>query len=259
MQNSNPVVDELIADLVGLGKLRVWSVIVSILGDLLRDRGDAISAADLAQITSRMGIKPDASRVAIHRLKNDGWITVKRSGRHRHYLLSEYGFGETEAARPRIYSPSLPRMGRQFVIVTPPGARSSPDGVGTENRESGFQQIGPRIFLTTERPQGMGEEFLVLKIDAAMVPDWLKQILCPPGRLETYQRMHRVLENTVGLLAGSVEVSGTDATVLRILVIHRWRQIILNHPDLPGQFFPEEWPGASCRELVQLLLKKLKP
>jgi len=48
---------------------RVWSLVVTIFGDLAQGTGDTLSMQTLARITEPLGVKPEALRVALHRLK----------------------------------------------------------------------------------------------------------------------------------------------------------------------------------------------
>ena len=78
---------------------RVWSIIVSLFGDLAQRPGDRISGSVLSRITEPMGIKPEAMRVALHRLRSDGWILSEREGRTSRYCLTESGLSQSRAAR----------------------------------------------------------------------------------------------------------------------------------------------------------------
>ena len=46
---------------------RVWSIIISFLGDMAQDEGAGISSAALTRVITPLGIKPEAIRVALHR------------------------------------------------------------------------------------------------------------------------------------------------------------------------------------------------
>ncbi|TNF22119.1 MAG: PaaX family transcriptional regulator, partial [Rhodobacteraceae bacterium] len=67
---------------------RVWSLLISVFGDLAQDPGARISGLLLRHMTERIGIKPEAMRVAIHRLRKDGWIDSQRHGRTSVYFLT---------------------------------------------------------------------------------------------------------------------------------------------------------------------------
>ena len=71
--------DQSITDrLLGLESTKTWSLIATLFGDL---DGDELSGKALWSLLAPLGIKPEATRVALHRLKKDGWIVAKKAGR----------------------------------------------------------------------------------------------------------------------------------------------------------------------------------
>ena len=97
MTNQSSWFETAVADLVDPQDQRVWSIIVSLFGDMAQEPGAQISGGALTQIIEPMGIKPEAIRVALHRLRKDGWIESDRIGRVSRHVLSE--FGRTQSAR----------------------------------------------------------------------------------------------------------------------------------------------------------------
>ena len=49
---------------------RVWSLIVTVFGDLAQRNGDEIAGPVLGEILAPVGVRPEAMRVALHRLRN---------------------------------------------------------------------------------------------------------------------------------------------------------------------------------------------
>ena len=70
--------EAVVSDLRGDIPPRVWSLLVTVFGDLAQD-GSALPGTVLGEIMSRVGIKPEAMRVALHRLRKDGWIESERA------------------------------------------------------------------------------------------------------------------------------------------------------------------------------------
>ena len=90
----------LIEDLLKLETPKTWSLIATIFGDL---DGDSLSGKQIGALLSHAGIKPAASRVALHRLRNEGWIVSKKHGREVSYTLSDHARAETAAAQKDVY------------------------------------------------------------------------------------------------------------------------------------------------------------
>ena len=89
-----------IARLTALGPLRVWSLLVTVFGDLTQD--DALEGPTLSALMSEIGVKPEATRVALHRLRADGWITSEKTGRTSRHRLSAKGRADSDAERGAI-------------------------------------------------------------------------------------------------------------------------------------------------------------
>ncbi|MGB3316956.1 MAG: hypothetical protein WBB85_21405, partial [Albidovulum sp.] len=98
----------LIAALHAEGRLRVWSLVITIMGDVAQPHGGRIPASVLQSILGRLGVEPGALRTAVSRLVADGWLTRERRGRISHYALSPRGLTEYGPAAARIYALAPP-------------------------------------------------------------------------------------------------------------------------------------------------------
>ncbi len=243
----------LIDQMVALGPLRVWSVIITIFGDFARGPGDSLSAERLRELTGRMGIRPESLRVALHRLRKDGWITTRRCGRSSVYELTAWALSECNAARARIYA-LAPAAGCDpvFIVSAPPdpgGAASGPDTRLTATAV----QIAPRVVLDCVSQRSGDSPDLVLSAGSADLPDWVRHKVGPPDLVSGYAAFCALLGRVVDHL-NTQDPSPDERDVFRILTIHRWRQLLLRHPDLPAEYFPDGWEGENCRGLVQSIL-----
>ena len=72
----SPLIDQLHKD----GRLRVWSLVITIFGDAIQPRGGRVSTARLQEILERMRIEPGALRTALSRLAKEGWVIREREG-----------------------------------------------------------------------------------------------------------------------------------------------------------------------------------
>ena len=257
-QNVDTPADALIGQFLALGRLRVWSVIITIFGDLATRPGASIPAADLVRLTGRMGIRADAFRVAVHRLKNDGWLTSVRQGRNSLYSLTDAGFSQCHDARPRIYASAPPDRDRVRILLAPPLDASALAQLGDAMREAGFQPVTPRLFVGTGQPD-VAPDMLALAPTGGPVPDWLRNQLGPADLVAGFARLETALLALREALGSGLGFSADDSVVLRVLTIHRWRQLILRSPDLPTEFFPVDWRAEPCRRLVHEILAALPP
>ncbi|WP_259940018.1 hypothetical protein [Sulfitobacter sp. M368] len=89
---------------------------ISLFGDLAQGAGDRIDGPVLSAIMARQHIKPEAVRVALHRLRNDGWVTSEKSGRIRQHSLTDKGRRESDRQPPHLCPP---RIGDPGLAVGP--------------------------------------------------------------------------------------------------------------------------------------------
>lgn len=227
---------------------RVWSVIVTVFGDLVQGPGDEISAHALARIMARIGFKPEAVRVALHRLRKDGWIQSRRDGRASIYALTDLGRQQSAYASPRIYGATAPDPDIWHVIVG--------DGMSVERYvvDHGYLGLSPRAALGQGPvPDDLAPDLLALAGADLVVPDWLRDQVCPPDLAAAAAQ----LAKGVAQWHEVTPENPIDAAALRVLIVHSWRRVRLRAPDVPAALFPKDWQGAACRAQVETLLAGL--
>jgi phenylacetic acid degradation operon negative regulatory protein len=232
-----------ITRLVEFDRLRVWSVVVTIFGDAVVDRGGVVASSTLATLVSEMGVKPEAFRVAMSRLTKDGWIERTKKGRLSYYQLSQKGSVIFGQATQRIYAKSPgPKEGWRLVVM-PSAVEDAPSDAIT---------LGGRTYLT--RAKEDVADGLVMSGLIEAIPDWAKDRIGPKEIRDKYRDLYVVLSE--------ISVQGStplEAAVLRSLIVHQWRRLVLRHADLPLSFFPTDWQGEVCRTIVHQLLADLAP
>lgn len=243
--------------LTSAGNIRVWSVIVSIFGDLARDWGDEISGALMGQLTEQMGIKPEAVRVALHRLRKDGWIVSKKSGRSSNHSLTEMAFGESLAVRPRIYARHAEAPKEYHLLVAQPMTQADRSNLDARLMRDGYSLVAPGVYLGKGRKSPDPAGFFSMEGAISPPPHWLQQANAATDLRDEYILLEQVLDQLLEMAARKPTFTQTQTAALRVLVIHLWRRLLLRHPDLPDSFFPAAWPGISCRSKVHDLLDTL--
>jgi len=231
---------------------RVWSVIISLFGDMAQRPNDQISGAALTRIITPMGIKPEAIRVALHRLRKDGWIESSRSGRASTHFLTQYGRDQCAAVTSRIYArdPVLPQ---ELHVLIAAG------GLGQEALDEVLLLPG---YISVNRTTALGygprpktsHDLLAIEADNYSLPNWLKTQLFPAELSKSCAALFKVANSISDPPPG---LSSAQVASIRTLIVHRWRRVVLRHPDLPIDFHPPTWPGVDCRDKVFALLDQL--
>lgn len=237
----------LVAIMTGDDMPRVWSFVITIFGDLARGGSTDISGALIRQLTERIGLKPEATRVALHRLRKEGWIEARKTGRTSVYSLGAAGQRETRRATPVIYDFADSALAVAIWIT-------APDPAGADMTEG--LRILPQVYLGDARM--VPHDALCLPLtDPEHVPDWVRDRLCPGTMMAQMSMLADRLNALERALEAPDRLSPTERAVLRVLVVHGWRRVRLRMPDLPDALFPVGWRGSECRATVARLLDAL--
>jgi len=233
---------------------RVWSIIVSVFGDLVLHPGDRLSGSALTRIIRPMGIKPEAIRVALHRLRKEGWIESERTGRHSQHFLTGYSRAQNDRFMSRIYahSPETAQDWHILIAAEAAGMQTLDDLLLTENHFS----IGRNVAMGAGAVPDNCDDLLIYDVSARSVPDWLKSKVCPPDLNAACHSLLQALAHIESLPVPDQPPSPLQIATLRTGIVHRWRRVVLRHPNLPAEYFPVDWPGPECREQVFQLLQK---
>jgi len=226
----------LISALHSEGRLRVWSLVITIFGDLVQHRGGEISTVRLRALLGRVGVEQGALRTALSRLGGDGWVTRERHGRTSRYRLSPQGMNRFGPATTRIYA--APRSG-------PVDGWAAVLSVG----ENGAQEF--RICPADEAPE---------HADCMVVGD-LAQVSAA-YRDAMLSDEHRdalaALASDISALQNEI-AEPLDAAAARMLLIHRWRRVVLRFPGIAAELMPKNAPLGDPRGSVAQAYAALTP
>ncbi|MEL7165244.1 MAG: PaaX family transcriptional regulator C-terminal domain-containing protein [Pseudomonadota bacterium] len=229
--------------LTSLGPLRVWSVLVTVFGDLAPDQ--PIVGPALTALMSEIGIKPEATRVALHRLRGDGWIISQKVGRHSQHALSPTARADSAEAWHKIYG-QTPNANELVLILLPPKSKS-PD-------PAQFARVGPRLYAAS-RSVPMPADAMML--NSGNVPSWLGIEVETAALQKSYTDLLSVLRD-VESLPPELTKDPLARAALRVLIVHNWRRLALKHALLPREAHSADWAGHDARDLVISMLARLK-
>ena len=201
----------MIAALRARGDLKVWSLLVTLFGDAAMAPGAMLSGPQLSEILGLLKIRPEAQRVALHRLRKEGWITAARQGRIGLYGLSAQGREETEAVAAQVYAPAVAPAAARHLVVLPEG-QTTPDQTLC---------LGERRFLS---PVPGGKDSLSGPLTGPL-PQWVAEAALPTPLLADLQDLDEALDTDP-----ITPENATDGAALRLLILHQWRRLALRLP-----------------------------
>jgi len=236
MDPLDPVITALHAE----SRLRVWSLVITVFGDCVQHRGGAISTARLGRLLGRIGVEPGALRTALSRLGRDGWVDSARKGRLSHYRLSPQGVARFSEATSRIYAAPRNQPVSGWVL-------------STEGTPQTAVSLGGLWLAPSDNPATMKPDFRMEGQITHLSPD-LRASLISPDHALALRRLHADLDRLA--LPGANPLTHAAA---RILLIHRWRRIVLRFPDLPQNLLPDDLSSQDPRSRVASAYRLLTP
>lgn len=246
---------------------RAGSLAITVFGDCISQQGESVWLGSLVDIMAGFGLNARQVRTAMFRLGQDGWLTSQQLGRRSYYCLSESGQRQYERAAARIYAGAPSPWDGQWILVVP-------DRIESSAREELRKRLGWLGF-------GMltGGVMAHPRIDGGLLADTLTelglsdQVLVWRARLDTEVKLHGMIHAAwqldelqtryrsfiadfspfLKLLSGGRMPAGQDAFILRSLLVHQYRRILLRSTDLPNALLPRKWCGHTAMALVREL------
>ncbi|MBO9476403.1 hypothetical protein J7382_02545 [Shimia sp. R11_0] len=236
---------------IGCGPIKVWSVVVTVLGDLLQTEETWLSGPVLDRLVGRLGINNQALRVALHRLRRDGWVVTEKRGRAAAHRLTARGWTATEAARPHIYGDGVNGADAVSLVI---GAPTIAQIDFEAELPDGAALLTPRSALVAGAMRST-EACLVSRFAPDLLPPWVSDALAPQVMRAEYDE----LAAAVGRVLSHASPDELWSRVaLRLAVLHHWRRLRLRHGAVQELVLPADWEGARARRLVQQALTRLE-
>ena len=239
----------LVAQVLDGLSLRAGSFIVTIYGDVVEPRGGRLWMGALIEICARVGISESLVRTAVSRLVAAGQLEGERAGRRSFYGLTERARREFLAAAQIIFQPP-PRPGWSLLWLPP----ELGDDAGSGLEKAGFARLAPRWYLGSGEAPVTGA--LVFSANAQSGAA-LRAMAASHWDLAAEGLAYRDCLNRFGSIdqqfnAGQ-RLSPDEALLLRLLLVHQFRQAALRDPGLPPEALPNGWPGGPARQLFARL------
>src|ERR1700727_3402578 len=84
-------------------RMRPRSIVFDLFGDYLRYRGGSARLLTLVSLLEAFGVPESTARVALARLRREGWFDTEALGRETIYTLSAKSWAMLDEGRARIF------------------------------------------------------------------------------------------------------------------------------------------------------------
>ncbi|MEX3016792.1 hypothetical protein [Gymnodinialimonas hymeniacidonis] len=245
----DPVAD-LASALSEASPLKLWSVIVSCLGDCAQAGQGEVSGLVLSALVERIGLQPQAMRVALHRLKRDGWVDSRREGRVGFHRLTDSAKAQTRAVADRVYGDAAEGAPCRLVGFPP----DAPDALTLLPEALSAVPISRSFALVCGAEVDLPEEWLVAVPENRDWPAWVRAALDEAACEAEFAALSATLPGDDDLPNDPL-----DRFALRVLVLHGWRRLVLRSNPAAEAALGAGRAEVACRARVADLLDALGP
>ena len=250
---------------------RARSLIVTIWGDALAPHGGAVWLGGLIRLLEPFGINERLTRTSVFRLARDGWVVARAHGRQSQYRLTDEGRARFAAAYRRIYaSPVQDWPGAWEIVIDPPGAADAADRTRLRDELGweGFGTLAPGLYVRPRTDGDAADEIARLPggrrafvldardAGAAGTPALAQEV----ARLWDLDALAADYRRFLAIFGGVIErfrmraIEASDPAqcfIVRTLLIHAFRRVLLRDPRLPPALLPLDWPGTAAYALTR--------
>jgi phenylacetic acid degradation operon negative regulatory protein len=239
----NADIEPLLKKLHSQGRLRVWSLIITFFGDSILSKGGKVEASRIKLLMQAMRIEPGTVRTALSRLTKDHWLERSGNSKTTIYYLGERGVKEFGPASQLIYSSPNTKFEENWKVIVNPDL---------DYEHSGFViQPGVSIIPISENSP---KNSLIFDSKIKFLSDEISYKLLPKGY---FNEINQLIDLFIEIPA--TKLTPLEAMITRTLLIHHWRRIVLNFPEVPNEFTPKQWRGHNIRLLIKKIYNELTP
>lgn len=261
-------------------RVKAGSLIVSVFGDAVLPRGGQIWLGSLINLLRPLDVNERLIRTTVFRLVKDEWLQTQTLGRRTDYMLTASGQKRFEEASSQIYALNAPNWDRRWRLVMVVG------DLAAQERErlrrafywQGFGELNPACFVHPGADLGL--VFDALRSDGMtnLLPSLMPLLAANPvlsqsasdadivksawnleHMAESYTRFVARYQPIVDALrqAPHESIDEEKAFLIRTLLIHDFRRLLLRDPELPDVLLPSSWPGQEARMLCKEIYRRL--
>lgn len=265
---------DIVARLLEQLKPKAKSLIITVYGDAVMHHGGVAWLGSIIKLVEPLGLNERVVRTSVFRLASEGWLTAEQVGRRSYYRLTEIGRHRVDAAHGRIYFHTAPPWDHRWtIVITDPGEMSAEhrEGLREDLRWQGFGQLTGDIMLHPGPDEAalrqalldasVSEHTLVMRATAEswVAPGALREVINRSWSMERlatdYTAFLDAFRPVWQILRAVDELQPQTCFVVRMLLMHGYRRVLLRDPKLPDELLEADWPGTSARLLCRNLYR----
>ncbi|MCX7171953.1 MAG: phenylacetic acid degradation operon negative regulatory protein PaaX [Proteobacteria bacterium] len=253
-------------------KVRANSLIITIYGDSIAPHGGTVWLGSFIRLVEALGLNPRMVRTSVFRLAREQWLVSAQRGRKSYYSLTATGRRRFEHAYRRIYDqPQTQWAGGWQLVLTTSGKLTAAqrDALRKDLLWEGYGIIAPGVLAHPSDNsdslfdilQGNGVMDQVVVMQGRTLRPWssspLQDLVHDCWNLEEiaadYLRYIERFRPLLHALKSARSLDPQQCFVVRTLLMHEFRRVLLRDPQLPPQLLPSDWPGDIARQICREL------
>lgn len=255
------------------GNISSTALVFTFFCDVVTQHGGEIWLGSVIQALAPLGINERLTRTAVFRLVQDGWLESRKQGRRSYYRLTRTGQNYYQRSAPRIYASGKPDWdGVWTLLFTALVPEDKRDALHRGLSWLGYGRMAAGVFALpcNDRPP-LDELLADLDLENSMVhmqaqaesAESLQKLVMSRWKLDDLRQRYKaftlVYRKAMKSLQSKTPPGGHSLFLLRVLMLHEYRRILLNDPELPAAMLPADWEGYAAQSLVSEIYRKIAP
>jgi len=253
------------------GNISSKALVFTFFCDVVTQHGEEIWLGHVIHTLAPLGINERLTRTAVFRLVQEGWLESRKQGRRSYYRLTQTGQNYYRRAARRIYAGSKPDWDGVwtliFVALVPEDKRDSLHR-GLSWLGYGRMAAGVYALPCNDRPP-LDELLADLELEDSIVhmqaqaedAESLRTLVMARWKLKNlrqrYEAFSTQYQKVPGVLLNGETPTGHAQLLLRVLLIHEYRRVLLSDPELPSAMLPADWEGYAAQLLAGNIYRRL--
>jgi phenylacetic acid degradation operon negative regulatory protein len=270
----NKLVTEIIDTYAESQIVHANSLILTIFGDFVSAHGGTIWLGSLIKLVSRLGINQRLVRTSVFRLTEKGILQSKQVGRRSFYSLTDKGFRQYSSAAERIYRYHDYKWNGEWCLVF-----TTLENLPKKERERfqneliwlGFNRLANGVYAhplvaleevhKVVKEMSLEDSVVVMQSrssgDESLIAsgNLIKSSFNVFAMKEEYQEHIDFFKGILKSAESSAQKSDEACFLIRLLLIHKYRRILMREPEIPHELMPAECLSHEAREITERLYK----
>ena len=267
---SNPL-DRFLQTRMRDGNISSTTLVFTFFCDVITQHGGEIWLGSIIHALAPLGINERLTRTAVFRLVQDGWLESRKQGRRSYYRLTQTGQHYYQRATTRIYASDKPDWDGVwtllFVALVPEEKR---DALHRGLSWLGYGRMAAGVYALPCNDRPPLDELLVdLDLEDSIVhmqaqaenAENLQKLVMARWKLRNLRQRYKAFTSQYlkarKTLHGKKPPSAHSMFLLRVLLLHEYRRILLSDPELPAAMLPADWEGYAAQSLTGEIYRDL--